>query len=132
MHFCKNAFKKHLHLFLQFRTVIRDPVKRKTRMVLLVKKRAIKQAIIRSYNAFFSVGITLLFFICSLQHYNAHSVSSTIKYHMENDPFSFPRFWSQIQVHQQQQQQPQLLPTKNMKRMCDKLYLLKIMKFFNL
>ena len=39
-----------------------------------------------------SIGITLFLIIGTVQQYNEHRVSSTIRYHMENDPFPFPTF----------------------------------------
>ena len=37
-----------------------------------------------------SIGITLFLIIGTVQQYNAHGVSSTVRYHMENDAFPFP------------------------------------------
>ena len=39
-----------------------------------------------------SMGVTLFLVIGSVQQYNAHGVSSTIRYHIENDSFPFPTF----------------------------------------
>ena len=48
-------------------------------------------ALIWSLILFASIGITLFLALGSVQQYNAHRVSSTIRYHMENDPFPFPK-----------------------------------------